>query len=107
MDKETKEVGNKTKEGRLKIKEIKKLTFKNKALGLIKYSGLLTCLLVDFLAVLSVSQSGLSLFHILAVLYANYCAKNKFILGITTDQQYNNEEIVRLENEILNSKEKN
>ena len=106
MDQRVLEEGRKTEEGRLKIKRIKHLKRKNGILTLIKVLGNGTSAYIDLLCVLSLFgdlfgvESSFSPFEIICCIIISISCNKKISVDIILDKDYNNKEIVKLENEI-------
>ena len=113
MNKEVIEEGKKTPEGRLKIKEIKKLSFQNKIYSLLRIFGIVTCLFIDYECFISLFgglfgyETEYSTILIIAAWFFSQSSRRKFIFGISKDRDVNNKRIVVLENEILKDDEQN
>lgn len=107
MNKEIEIEGKKTPEGRLKIKEIKKLSFQNRAYSLLRIFGIVTCLFIDYECYLSLFgelfgyETDYSFIVIIAAWFFSQKCRRTFIYDISKDRDINNKRIVVLKNEIL------
>lgn len=110
MENEVLEEGQKTEEGRLKIKQIRKLTAKNSILNLIRIAGILTSMYIDGVCILTILgpllgiESSNSILTILLALFFTHRHKKSFTQEIPMERQENFATIERLKYEILNNK---
>jgi hypothetical protein len=106
VDKIVLKEAEKTEEGRLKIKRIRKLTRINKVFDITKFSGMLLSFYVDYLCVLSLIpgvfdlESNNSIFFVILSYLLAHRIRNKFYYGIPKLQHANLEEIVSIVNEL-------
>ncbi len=100
------EEGLKTTEGRLKIKRIKHLKRVNGILTILHILGIGSSLHTDFICILSLFSGlfGLETIYppviVLCCLIFSLISGKKFTIDIPISVDYNNKEIVKLENEI-------
>ena len=106
VDKIVLKEAEKTEEGRLKIKRIKKLTRINKVFDITKFTGMILSFYVDYICILSLIpgvfglESNNSIFFVMLSYILAHRFRNKFYFGIPKIQQENLEEIVNIVNEL-------
>lgn len=111
MNKEVKAIGKETPEGRLRIRQIRKIEFKNASLELIQCIGWCYRALIYIYCFLSVFgesfgvTSNNSLFFVIMSLFATRLSKSVFEKKIPQDIIFNKEIIKEIEDEILNNQE--